>query len=470
MIPDALQADCFLAAPPKDRFRIHTEHTGWLAREVSQNPPGASLIATICEEADSHSRQADLSLWREALARECLLAAALAPHFKRKLAATLPPALLETAPFGNGGPSLREYLATDLQCAVAVFPLADDNGGGNPGLGQIWVFPDAPAFHRSGADARISEWLKRECGNHATGLFSLDKALGDFQGDSWQLAAKLAYRAATANEAKTTVELASNWLASGLVEGTRIRRVHIGNKGEVSSRRLLLLPSSNYPDWPDSLERVRFAEYFETAWNWIEGTGIKDGTPDPWPSEGVAELHQLVGGFPGVNIALPLLYKTGKVFLWVTESKKLSLEPAEIIADTLRESIGLRTEMVRIDHRSMALAEQQLRTRLEPTLHRKEKVAINITSGNRLMSFAAHGLARRFPNLWLLYKEIESNEITRIVYEGDYPSSSPLQLPAAPFHPQTPHAAKALGEKIPCKTSADWCALVKEGIFPESTA
>jgi hypothetical protein len=54
----------------------------------------------------------------------------------------------------------------------------------------------------------------------------------------------------------------------------------------------------------------------------------------------------------------------------------------------------------------------------------EELVVFNITQGNRLMSFAAQGVAQRDPNVWLIYRDIDADhfEFTMINYDH---SSSP---------------------------------------------
>ena len=55
-----------------------------------------------------------------------------------------------------------------------------------------------------------------------------------------------------------------------------------------------------------------------------------------------------------------------------------------------------------------------------------EQTFFNVTQGNRLMSFAAHTLAKRFPNLILIYKDQDSLnfEFTKIKYEDDNVASN----------------------------------------------
>jgi hypothetical protein len=468
---------------PEGVFRILTPT--WLGALVSS---GFAKHLTLIRAVDENLRMQKPgspipALWRSMIAREVLLAVTGLPGERDEIITALPDFLLDTLPFPESSHSLKVFLELNARASACLFPLAvDEEEGKQPEVpfGQIWLVGNSPKDNDAepeGMVANAEQLLLQNKGPRWRPYFCVDDSISNTRGDSWGLAWSLCERCLkqTSNQS-IVIDLAKNWLVTGIVkENRRTARVE-GIKAKarthrnLASHRKILVPSANYPDWPGELKSVYFAEYLDTAWNWVEGTGIKDGAPVQWPAAGVAELHQLVGGFPGVNIALPLLFKTERVFLWVTENEKLSREPARVIAATLKQSIGLAPEDVEIDHRSMALAEQQLREKLEPTLQSNQIVVLNITSGNRLMSFAAHGLARRFPNLWLLYKEIDSSAITRIIYEGDYPSSSPLSLPKHPFRKKTPYADMALGKNIRCRTPEEWYALVNEGINPEKSS
>ena len=479
-----------MTTPVLNLFRIEAMPDGvfrtlapaWLGTLVTSGL--AQKLGSIPEAYESLRAQKPESpipaWWRSMIAREVLLAVTGLPEEREEIIAAIPDLLLDALPFPGSSHSLKAFLDLKSRASACLFPLVEDERTEphlEKPLMQIWIVENGPEENVAEPESLLANarrLLSLNGNTHRSPYFCGDHSLPNIRGDSWGLALALCERCLDQTSKQgIVIDLARNWLVTGVVqENRRIARVEgIKSKAQThrnhAGHRKMLVPSANYPDWPGQLQSVFFAEYLDTAWNWIEGTGIKDGAPVSWPENGVAELHQLVGGFPGVNIALPLLFRTERVFLWVTENKKRSVEPAKLIAATLEQSIGQVAELVDIDYRSMAIAEQQLREKLEATLETKQIVVLNITSGNRLMSFAAHGLARRYPNLWLLYKEIGSDYLTRIVYEGDYPSSSPLQLPKHPFREQTPHADKAMGDKINCKTPEEWATLVKFGKNPE---
>jgi hypothetical protein len=224
----------------------------------------------------------------------------------------------------------------------------------------------------------------------------------------------------------------------------------------------MLLPAENYTDWSAPLASVQFAQTLKSAWNRVCGKGTKDGESCGWPEAEDIELHQLVGGSPGVNIALPLCFPVGKVVLWISHSTADSQEPAKLIQEVVSELAGVEVvTMDPISHLSLVEAESSLREALKPLLDAHRTVIFNVTSGNRLMSYAVQAIARSYPNLWLVYKERDKEDaFVRIVYEGDYPVTSFLSLPKTPSSAKAPSAKAALDYRNNGQAVEGWKNLV----------
>jgi hypothetical protein len=452
--------------PPAEFCSIFMEKTGWLA-EWLENDSGKPEFMQLHAVAQKFENPQARELWLRALAQECLLSAMLGIIDGENLLSRLPEEVRKIAPFKGLPQSLETFLGQKgFKGAVALFPITGTNGDTSSGLGQVWVFSVAtyPKENASPKDADGTQWLKE---NGYPDLHALVRVDGqdDCRGDSWQLAAALAARAIHENQRQPLLDLACRWLVSGTVTFNRIGRIITGSKG-TGSQRQLLLPAACYPEWPVARKpRPTFVETVDSAWAYVRGVGLREGQPSDWPDPAPA-LHQLVGGSPGVNIATALLFPNTSVTLWKTSDEEHSLLPAKTISAVLRSfDVALAPDQ-EIPADSAVEAEQALRRVLEPSLLEGSNIVFNITSGNRLMSFAVQSLARRHPNLWLIYKEIGSEDYTAINYEGDYPITSRLPLPKDPHCCKAPHAARALGRPfLPQNrpTVDDWINLIRNG-------
>lgn len=447
------------------------ENTGTLAREVLNRLDALRDLHRVRSRLSGNCREA----WTRLVARELLLARSLHADLKDPILSTAPRTILDVSPFDTaGGPSLRDLLAVpDLGLAVAVFPLASRTEGVPALVGQAWAFTlaspacDVPAgFDRLPRSDEVRSRFRDLSLDCTGGCLCVEGGDDDFDGESWQLAAGLAARALLGGDSRMILETATKWIASGRLAGENVRWVEPRNKPDVFRRtksfRTPILPSEDYARWPADLG-ARFATHLNTAWAHVRGEGIVDGLEIQWPEGGVDELHQLIGRFPGVNIATPLLFRHKHLVLWVSDDEEEAKKPAGIVKGViapLSGTDGMCFEEVPIDATLLTRAEHQLRKKIETPLSQGKIVVFNITSGNRLMSFAVHSVARRFPNLWLIYKEKDTEHYTRIVYEGDYPTTSRLQIPNRPACAAAPYAGLALGQQLLCRTAADWVNLV----------
>lgn len=458
----------------------------WLG-EIASHPDAGSLASAIAGvENHLHDRAEeafDFAWWHSTVAREVLLALTVHDRAGPPNSPALPESIRNARPFPTSDHRMEEFLEADVQTAACLFPLAEssDDVGRHP-LAQVWLVEGGPEETREmeGFERAANETLEGDGHGTLHAYFVSCHRAEDCRGSSWSLDLALCKMALQEDGCPHVGTLASDWLATGTVQNDRIRQVEgmpakLQTKRNELPHRKFLVPAANYASWPGNTENCFFAEFLETAWNWVTGRGTKDGEPVTWPTEGVTVLHQLVGGAPGVNMATPLLFHTKGVVLWVSDDEAQSKKPARIIDEVLSETVKIPVEEKDIHSASMVLAEQQLRDELEPFLSENETVVFNITSGNRLMSYAAHGLARRFPNLWLVYKDIDSH-YTRITYEGDYPVTSKLEVPHPPACNRTPFASEAL-KKLPTEVFSSgahkepgfWTALLTEGMEKAKT-
>jgi len=371
--------------------------------------PGQFRRATLFEfgelrdaELPSSSPEPPLHLcaeWRRAAAEELLLRAALGLG--------VPEAWLEefadVSPFERPQIPLAEVI--DKPAACAVFPLntetADDRPERLPGLGRVWVV--------EGVDARPNvNGIESIPGRFGLGFVATEK---EWSGRSWQLAGRLAARAVE-EEADGDVKkkLACDWIATGRVEGDLLHRVTLGNKLSLRIQRKWLLPFDNYGDVPLSFNgELRVAADLDSAWNHILGHGFVQGGKLPWP-EDVAEIHIIVGGNIKAAVASALFCPPETiVHLWHSENEQASGIPAaaaRIVLKALRPELEIPSPR-KLDSRNPAKAEQTLRTALADS-PRDGTILFNVTSGNRLMSYAALAAARLYIQIRLVYRDIDA--------------------------------------------------------------
>lgn len=298
--------------------------------------------------------------------------------------------------FGEENPPLQACLG--MGAAAGVFPLRSEP---SPGLGHVWVIP--------GMDLQV----RREGAGKLPSGFGVGfvSSHSDFNGDSWQLAAHLALSAIQFGLRR---ELARDWLVTGAVGNKgRIQRVEVGNKLSIRTRRRWIIPAGNVKDLPPSVGRkvIRNAYDMDSAWAVVSGKGVRrDRTVCEWPAD-VSEIHVLMGG--DIKAALAsVLYSSSKaqVHLWHSENKEFSAVPAAALKEIVH---WLRPNAVILRHHisssDMAEAEQSLRNHfLEAKKGAGAVILFNVTSGNRLMSYAAQSMAMQIPNMKLVYRDVDA--------------------------------------------------------------
>ena len=226
-------------------------------------------------------------------------------------------------------------------------------------------------------------------------------------GNSWKLAYNLAQKALHEPDFKDS--LAKEWIITGDVDELgKVKRVELGNKLMLPTKRNWLVPLENINQIsPETAARkvIRSADMLETAWNHITGKGVKATGEQDWPEE-VDELHVLVGGNIKAQVGSILLTKCKKVVLWHSESNDFSKIPAKQIEEVVNVIYrgSLFIEAKYLSSKDMAEAEKTLVNYFKEK-NSSLKILFNVTSGNRLMSYAAQSIARLHPNVDLIYRD-----------------------------------------------------------------
>ncbi len=372
-----------------------------------------TLLAAKLEDFQPVSLADQQNAWFQCVAEELLLCKACGndvPHDWYE-------ACGDISPFDN---SIRLRDVWDQPAACAVFPLANHNDNGKPGVGHIWIFGGLE--HRDKIDG--TEVIPSEYGICTV-------ATDKWTGTSWQLAGMMALRALQENNPDLKKKLAADWIITGQVDDKLVKRVELGNKLELALQcnRRWLLPGETRDDLPlkfPGSSGFRLAHHLDTAWNHITGQGIITQEGGGWPK--VAAFHSFASGAREPVIASALLTQAEKCQLWHTDAE-FSKTAADDIANICCE-LGVTFQKPKtICSSNMAEAEKQLGEALTPELETGRQILFNVTQGNRLMSYAVHSLAQRFENLFLIYRDLDAGEFefTLIRYEGGQPVTQTIK-------------------------------------------
>ena len=407
--------------------------------------------------------------WRRAVAEELLLAKTIGADIPNEQIEHFTP----VSPFGADGPPLGQLL--DCNTGVAVIPL--DGRDGPPCCTHIWLVERRDS---TSSVATVPHWESLPCRLTISGapynVYTVRSRNDEriVTGKSWQLALELLKHALEHNDSKAIRALALDWIITGEVNGDTVNPVKLGNKLELHSERNWLLPKANKREIRDSQMarhlkgKDEYANNVTTAWNIIAGRGPRDEGKMPWVGQ-CEVMHSFVSAMRQPVIAAALLSSPKKLVLWHTSNKEISkLRAKDIkrILEKLTPSMEIILKQVPSDN--MVDAERVLRNELENDIEnaRKSEVPIlfNVTTGNRLMSFAAHAIAQRNSQLWLIYRDADADEFkyTMIRYDGD---RNPLTY--------VMDGANAAGniedvnwtilfKKIKQRELPDWCALLKD--------
>ncbi|MBP5435434.1 hypothetical protein J6Z39_06410 [bacterium] len=254
------------------------------------------------------------------------------------------------------------------------------------------------------------------------------------KGDSYKLAEALANKLLESElpeRDEYIFKAAKNWIVTGDVdENGKVKKVDLGNKLDLPTKRKFIVPDANYAGISIGAlgKTIRFADTVEAAWNHITDQGTKH-LEDAEFSGKVDELHVLVGGNIKAQVASIILLKPEKVFLWHSESKDESKTPAEWIAYVAEKYAGITSEINFLTSKKIDEAEKALKDHFE-NISSDKTVVFNVTSGNRLMSFAAQTIANAYRNVELIYRDVDETKnperkyyFTRLLY-NEFPPFS----------------------------------------------
>jgi len=250
-------------------------------------------------------------------------------------------------------------------------------------------------------------------------------------GPSCRLAETLAEKLVQEGTPDQIYAAAKEWIVTGDAGKTgKVGKVGLGNKLELTTKRKFIVPDANYAGISRGTfgKTIRFADTVEAAWNHITDQGTKHLENMEFSGK-VDELHVLVGGNIKAQVASIILLKPEKVFLWHSESEKESKIPAEWIKYVAEKYAGITPEINFLTSKKIYEAEKALKDHFE-NISPDKTVVFNVTSGNRLMSYAAQTTANTYRNVELIYRDIDETEnqerkyyFTRLLY-NEFPPFS----------------------------------------------
>ncbi len=254
-------------------------------------------------------------------------------------------------------------------------------------------------------------------------------------GPSCRLAEELAERLLKTGTSKQIFETAKNWIVTGEVVDGKVKQVDLGNKLRLITDRKFILPEENYDDVPIGVvgKTIKFADTVDAAWNHITEAGTKTLPPAEFPPE-TDELHVLVGGNIKAQVASIIFSNPKKVFLWHSEDSKVAAEDIKYVVERYMKefrNLKIEVEMNHLTSKSMPEAEKTLKNQFDK-IEQNAAIIFNVTSGNRIMSYAVQTIARAYRNVELIYRDIDEPEdsekyfFTRLIYNEFPPYSGKI--------------------------------------------
>jgi|GEM_PF-816097 len=332
--------------------------------------------------------------------------------------------------FGDEFPTV--HALESLPSAVAVFPIHREKA---PSLGHLWVFRDSNNIlgedHRSKLDG-LSYCM---AGFSDLKVYLKQSLPGKIVGTSWLVAYYLAVRAIDNSKLRET--LAADWLVTGEVnyKTLRLEKVRIDNKTSIVTDRNWLFPGENRGDLPHDWNHegiVRHAESVEEAVDIILERGITHSGKRSWP-EKVSTIYSFSSEAETTVVVSTLLSGAGRLELFTTDSLKRSITPAQNVMKCLEQNTDVQVHIHedRISASDVYEAEKYLKKKIGfPGKSGSDgTVLIHVTTGNKLMHFAAANIARQFRNVMLVYRERGADDLDfiGISYDGLQPVTTLLE-------------------------------------------
>lgn len=382
----------------KLRYDLRVKDFGAASTET-RLPSITELIEQMTDFPDFYQAE-----WRRAAAETLLLRHSAGVPVPADWAAELE----QVSPFGD-----HRRLADCLQapCACGIFPLATDT---EPGLGHVWIFEGRD----TGMSARDSSINGQEAIPPEYGMAFVNASDGEWRGRSWQLAGRMAQRCIETRRRDVAHMLASGWIVSGRVEQGRTVAVQLGNKLAVPRMGRWLLPLDNFADLPprSSGLSIQSAVDEDSAWSHVSGEGLCRGTESPWPDD-IRQLDILIGAnIKAAVVSALFMPKKADVTLWTSTAFLPTARAFMLVTGKLRPDLNIGEAGV-ISSDSIADAEKPIRREVHRRYSNKRSL-FNITSGNLLMRLAVDAVARLFPHVELVYRDIDAPRyvLSRIDY------------------------------------------------------
>lgn len=362
-----------------------------------------------------HGNKEASAEWRRAVAEELLLVSALGHK--------MPPALLQR--WGKERPLDTCVLPLERlagrRAAVAVIPLA--TSASTPACAHLWLIHESETVMSGATTWRsLPRSIAISGDSYAVHTVISQHKVTLVDGTSYALALALMKRALAHDDQRAVKALALDWIVSGVLRNEQVIKIELGNKLRLSVPRRWLLPAANECELTHHAPSVGALDHtcvrtVDDAYNVITDAGpIKVGRID-WPRK-VHVLHSFISGAYPPVIACALLSAPSHIVLW--HSGPRWLPHAESVRDVLRHFLPVTEITLRqISSSDLCAAERTLRDAVADDLREDFVTLFNITQGNRLMSFAALEVAKRYHSVWLVYRDVDARpfEFTMIRYE-----------------------------------------------------
>ncbi len=298
------------------------------------------------------------------------------------------PIIRDARPFGHDGPTAGEI--SGQRVAMALYPLAG-RGGHDSSIGLVAALEEEDRPYHILLPGMSAE------------------------GDSWTLAAGLCRHFCCDGSQEDRISLASNWIVTGKLTGSTVAHVDLGNKTDYYPKipnRIWLVPASSYRH-PNLIKyqrlSYRVAHDLDTAIAHIIGRGSTRCAPlTSWPD--CHEFHTFVSDTKEPILMAAYFSADVPFNLWCSSADYFP--QARLIQGIIETKLNKHCLLPDnpedlVSSEDIALAERVLSKHLEPTLALNRRILFNITQGNTIMRYAAFLLARRFPDLWLIYRNFD---------------------------------------------------------------
>ena len=393
-------AGCSGKTSREDAELVLFEALGHLALKLGAGPRTDGMVEKHIAYAKEHLCPDICQLWLRAVAREFLLAGTSSDD--------LPPTLQSIRPFQGseckegstiGAATVPELLKKHRNWAAALAPLTNREGS-RAGWVEVWLPED-----RAPENAILLS-------NHEAPL----------SGNSWQLAAHLASRVEPGNR----LQLATNYVISGEVEGELIQPVSLGAKLDLRTRvsgRQWVLPLGNQGELPDKFSAIVDNRVVDLMLRLFGHYAYKPDDPssrEPLPR--CLEFHSFVSNSFGPLLALVLAMSPRRVVLYASQAMLkprpgAEESPARALERLIQWATGPgskpEVKIIEIEKDEKASHHELIQecTRhlvecldsLDPTT--RAGCVFNYTNGSLLHRLALQQASGRFPGVAFVYRE-----------------------------------------------------------------